>query len=277
MPDAQLIAGRVASVVGMLGSLSTFAELAQDNFDAFAPAQETVSCESGGSVTRLQVDGDGNRRFSAGDSLGQVGNDCREQAEGGGTTQINGRYDVSVLAASGFPYGAGSDWNVRTRQTYSGLTLAVGGFSIRFDGSAEVEDTAKTHTYRFLDLSQSSTLTSNAIQVVSGEATLESARADGTTQGEIGVQFKDVVVRTNVSASEKVNVTVPAATASSLNFGPDGIPFAGALVLQLEKAKVVVTVLAPNQVRVDVDNNNDGSIDATQTLAWSALISAAAL
>lgn len=106
---------------------------------------------------------------------------------------------------------------------------------------------------------------------------MEVAGANGATDGGLAVGFKDLVVLTNLSASDKVSMTASAQAASSLRFGVDGVVSAGTLVLQLEKARVVMTVIAPNQVRVDLDNNNDGSIDATQTLAWSALITAAAL
>lgn len=275
--DAQLIAGRVASLVGMLGSLSLFAELAHDSFSPFAQAQETEACELGGSATRLQSDADGNRTLSAGDSLGLSANACREEGDGDAVMQVDGRYDISVLSVSGMPYGVGSSWTARNRQTYSGFTVAGAGAYVRLDGVAEVEDTARLHTYRFFDISQSGAVATNRIQLRSGEATMEVAGANGATDGGLAVGFKDLVVLTNLSASDKVSMTASAQAASSLRFGVDGVVSAGTLVLQLEKARVVMTVIAPNQVRVDLDNNNDGSIDATQTLAWSALITAAAL
>jgi hypothetical protein len=276
MVDAQLLVGRVGSIFGLLGSLSTFSEVAYDRFRAFAPVQETDACELGGTITRLQADADGDWRISKGDSMGTVLSNCTENTDNG-AMQTNGRYDIAVLdvSGSGFAYGLGSNWSTRSRQKHAGFTIRGGELSVRYDGEVEVQDTLNMHTYNFFGISQSSMLSSNAIQLVSGQATLEATRVNGFLNGPAKVGFNDVVVKTGLSSGEEVLVTVPASTASSLSFGPDSLVNAGSLVLQLQKARVTVTVLAADQVRIDMDNNSDGTIDATQTHTLSSLVEAA--
>lgn len=274
--QAQLIAGRVASVVGMLGSFSAFSEIAYDNFEAFGAASRSNNCGLSGSVTRLQTDTDGNRRVSAGDSLGVIGNACRDEMDDGGAVQMDGRYDISVLAVSGTPYTTGSTWTARNSQTYSAYTLATSQFSLRFDGSVEVEDAYRLRTYRFLGVSQASAITQNFIQLASGSATFETSGLAGSSQAEVLVGFKDMAVVTNLSAAEMVNVKASTSATTPWRF-VNGDLVAGTLVLQLDKAKITVTALTANQVRLDVDNNNDGSVDATQTFTATSLISNATL
>lgn len=186
---------------------------------------------------------------------------------------------MTVLEVSGFgfPYGGGGGWSTRSRQKHNGFSIASDRFSIRFDGEAEVQDTDKLHAYNFSGLSQSSKSSSAFIHLVSGQATLETARSNGSLQGEAKVDFKDVVVKTGLSNAEVVMLTVPASTTSFLGIDQNGVVSAGKLVLQLEKARVLVTVLAADQIRIDVDNNSDGSIDATQTQTFSTLMKAAML
>jgi hypothetical protein len=276
LADAQLIAGRVASVAGVMSFLDTFSEISYDNFEPSGPASETDTCEMGGSYTRLQTDADGNLALSAGDTLASISNGCIEDLEEDGTVQSDGRYDITVLAISGTPYFGFGSWSTRNRQTYTGFTLGTSERSVRLDGTAEIQNSATLNTYRFSDLSQSSPRTLNFIQILSGEAAIEATGTSSSTQN-LNLSFTNMSLVTNLSATDKVRVAASSPAALPLRFGSNGVVSSGSLILQLEKAKVVLTVVAPNQVRIDVDNNNDGSIDATQSMSWAAVIAAATL
>lgn len=279
LTQGQMFAGRVANLVGQSAGATGVSE------DLYVLATSTTAssgaevCEQGGSVSFTRNDADRNNIVSAGDSISLTGANCG-LLEGGATVTLDGRVEAQVLVASGgLYYQPGMVWNLRTRQTYSALAGTINGQTARIDGVVEVDDSQVGSTYRFANYVVSLASSQKAIQVISGDLFINTNvyTAGSTDPTRITAQFNNVVIQTNLSATEKVNLTVPAGAAPQLRFDATGQVIGGTLIVQLDKAKITVTVIAPNQVRVDVDNNNDGSIDATQTLTWAALRAAGAL
>lgn len=276
MTQAQMLAGRAVQ----LADLAAAATLTTQQLYVLATSTVAPSgsepCNGGGTVSYARGDADGNNLVSVGDTITLAGNNCRV-LQGGSSATLDGRVDANVLLASGGSYFQGSgNWNLRTRHTYTAFTATANNVVVRMNGTLEVDDKALVHNYRFTNFVASAPNSGNLIQVSSGDIVLSTVTpaAGSSDTTRTTVQFNGLAVQTSLAANTKVNISVPAAAAPQLRLNAAGQPVGGTLVVMLDKAKITLTVTAPGQVRVDVDNGNDGSVDATQTLAWSALVAA---
>lgn len=277
MAEAQALAGRVARIPGIANSLTEFSRILSNYFDPFGGTSVPNSCSLGGSYTVLQSDPDKNFRLSAGDSVSLIANHC-EDADPASKAKVgmDGRIDLDALDASVFkPYSSAPGWSIRARQRHSAFKIDLDIGSVQLDGSAEVEDKFDEHDYGFFDFHYITSRSSNTVKIHSGKLARKNETIQGRTQTR--ALYSDLVVRTTLPGSDSVSITVPASSNSSLIFGSDGTVLDGVLVLQLDNAKIIVTVVGRDRIRIDVDNNNDGVVDLTSEMSWPALYNAGIL
>jgi hypothetical protein len=272
--QAQQLAGRVAGLFGV-GAATT--QLSQSLVAAYSPNRSgdtRFGCSISGSLTQQQIDADNNLRISTGDTLGMVADNCT-QAVGGQAVTLSGSINMQVLDASvSAPYSSGA-WNLRTRQNYGAFTVVTGATTLTMSGAVEVVDRAEAHQYTFFGLTTSSANAENSTTLKSGGLSIQTTTTQGVSSLAVG--FSDLALQTGVAGIGTVNVAISTASGSTLKLNAQGEVTSGFLALQLDGIKVVLTVTAANQVRLDVDNGSDGTIDATQTIGWQALLAAGSL
>lgn len=276
--QAQLLAGRAAMAANQGATASQLSQIMLSLATTSAPTSGTQSCGLSGSASYTRLDADGNNLVSAGDSITLIGSQCKFSTNGvaGG---LDGQLSALVTQASGGAstsyYTTGTSWLLKTVQSYTALTSTVNGASVKLGGTVEVMDTATNNSYRF---DKFSAVGGSGVNTLLTSGTVAAATISGATDGAVrNLTLTDLSLQTNYAGSDKVAITLPTASQKPLRFNSAGQVVGGTLTLQLDKVKVVVTVTATNQARVDVDNNNDGSIDATQSVAWTSLLSGAAL
>lgn len=274
MPQAQMLAGRAAQLIGLGAGASVITQQLYTLATSNVASSGTQACAGGGSVSYSRTDADASGTVTTGDSISLAGSDCRVP-QAGGTTTLDGRVEAQVtLAKGGTPYLANNLWNLRTRHTYTALTASANGTTVRLNGLVDVDDTFAVASYRFTNFVASAPASGNVIQATSGEIVLTAVTPVAGDATRYTYQFNNLAVQTNLSGTEKINLTIAATGSPQLRLNASAQVIGGAFAVQLDKAKVTVTVTGTNQVRVDVDNNNDGTVDATQSLAWTALLAA---
>jgi len=276
LDQAVLLAGRVGNLWGLAQTVSAFSERLAENYTPGGSDESTGDCELAGSITDTYRDLDGNSRLSAGDVLGMVGNACREYVDARLPVTTTGSVSATLKDVEGIALYMGNDrWLLNSRQTYQDLLLNYPTYSYRWSGSADVSDNAARSVVRFDNLFQQAVTTQTAaIRVMSGEVHREYGNYLNRTVKSL--LFKDVTVRTNLVGSSEVTATIPGDARITLD-ATGASAASGEMKVLVGKDTVIIAVIGVDQVRVDLDLQGDGSIEASRTLSWSALLNNAVL
>lgn len=274
--QAVLLAGRVGNLGGLAGSVSGVSERLEDNFTAFGTEETRGDCELSGSVTDIYRDVDGNRRLSAGDSLGMVAHSCREWDDAGMQHTTTGAVSATVTQADGIIFYLGNDrWMLNTRQNYQDLAVTYPSYSFRWNGFAEASDSAARSVARFDNLVQQSVTTQTAvIRAISGEVHRDFAKDLNKTLTSL--LFKELTLRTNLVGTAEVLATIPGE--SRIVFDPKGsVPVSGEIRVRVGNDVVTIVVTGLDAVRVDLDLKGDGTVEGSRALTWTAMVNNAIL
>jgi hypothetical protein len=269
--QAQQIAGRVISSLAFGISGTVFSAALYDIAISTPTPTGSEVCSAGGTIGYARTDVAPINVVSAGDSISLTGNNCTDASTGVGVT-FNGTVNEVVNSILGTPYTGAGTWALAGTQNYTNLLSATGGQSVTVNGTLAVNDRYDGNAYTFTNYSVSNAATQRATTITSGIVSLE-----GAPLPSVNLRFANLVMQTSLSPTEKVNVSATQTVAQQIFINGSQQVSAGVLPIVLEKVRITVYVTGPNTVRLELDNNADGSIDSTQNVTWTGLVAAGAL
>ena len=276
LDQAVLLAGRVGNLWGLAQTVSAFSERLVENYTLGGSYESRGDCALSGSITNSYRDMDGNWKLSAGDSLGMVGNACQELDDSRLAVTTTGSVFATVKQVEGIIfYGSDDRWLMSSRQTYQDLAMKYPSYGFRWNGSVEVRDNSVRSVVKFDDLIQQSVTTqTSVIHAISGELTREyGSYRDRTIKALL---LKELALRTNLNGTTEATATIPGE--SRIEMDPTGtVPASGEIKVKVGNGAVNIAVIGVDQVRVELDLQGDGSIEASRTLSWTALVGNAVL
>lgn len=276
LDQAVLLAGRVGNLWGLAQTVSVVSERLVKNYTLGGSDDSTGDCELAGSITDSYRDTDSNGKLSAGDSLGMVGHACREYDEARLPVTTTGSVSALLTQVEGIAFYLSHDrWLLNARQTYQELAMSYPAYSFRWNGSAEVSDNAARSAVRFDNLFQQLVTTQTAvIRAMSGEVHREYGNYLNKTVKSL--LLKELTLHTNLVGTNEVLATIPGE--SRITLDPTGAVVAsGEIKVLVGKDAVIIAVTGVDQVRVDLDLQGDGTVDASRALTWSAMVNNAVL
>jgi hypothetical protein len=271
MDQALVLVGRVGALWGVADTTVNVAKRLLDNHNVFGSDQSTGSCWLGGTVRDTYKDVDGNKRVSAGDLLESEAFQCRERATGGAEISSNGKVSLLVRQAEGSQdkyFESFLPWHFSTRQTYTALVSTTPDSVSRLEGAIETEHSHLGAVLRFDQFVRSTQTSQNVVvRVLKGEFRQEYASHVGNPAYK-GVTYTGLDMRTNLTAEREVALT----SWGSMTLSGVGNVLSGQLRVSTGKDSIVVQVLGPDQVRVDLDVDANGTVDASRAGVWSTLV-----
>lgn len=256
VPAASPKSARIQSVVTETENAQVGALLkhAQSVAQATIPP-ETTPCTGGGTVT---VSGNiaSPGALSANDTIVSDFASCIE-----GDTTVTGRFSMRVTTFSGDL--ASGTFTLGVDVTLASFQVTVGGDAATVSGSIAISIGATAGG------TVTVTVTSSSISVTEGGATHTLTQYSSTrtlSAGSFTLDVHGALTSTDFSGSVTFSTT-------TLLQGTDGaFAFVGQLVITgANGATIKVTALDGTLVRIEVDTNGDGVVDATIDTTWSDL------
>jgi hypothetical protein len=226
--------------------------------------QQTVACGTG-TMTVTVNDANNNRVADQGDSADIVLSQCSDATSG---TATNGRMVLTFNAPPPAAFG-GTGNTLNVTLAFTPMVVSSVDFTATANGSVHLVST-RTSPGVGSDLIETSAFAMNVVVAGTTYArTLSnfSATVD-VTATESTTRFSGIVTSSALNnGSVAVATVTPFVRATSAFF-----PASGSATATGTSGKTTLTAIDATQVRIDLDANNDGVVEASQTLLWSSII-----
>ncbi len=224
---------------------------------------ETLPCDSG-SMTITWNDADDDFEVSPGDSLEVAFENCDLL----GQAMLHGATTFTVLAITGDVVSAIAPWSFEATIGFDSLWLTDSEGTAMVDGDLRLATGSEDGLT--VDLSIASDSLSAAVsEVVEYSQTLSDFNLTETLDLNT---LQMVISADGVLASTLMEGSVSFETLAAFVAIGDDYPYEGVMLIADGVSSVLVTVLSNMSVQLEVDEDLDGSIDATLTVAWSDLV-----
>jgi hypothetical protein len=228
-----------------------------------AVVTRSLPCNSGTILVSVN-DGNGNQVLDGGDSATLVFNNCADPT----ADTVNGSLTLGFNAQPTGTLG-GSAYTFDATVVFTSLSVASADFKATADGVLRLVSVRTGLTTGSDVLSTPSF----AVSVVAGGSTYKrslsnfSARVD-LLGAQTSTSFSGIVSSSALSNGSVAFATVnPFVQSTSALF-----PASGSATATGTSGKTTLTALDATQVRIDLDANSDGGVDATQTKPWNSII-----
>ena len=258
-PGGAVVAQRVLQRA-LRAAVSQRKSIASASAQPLAGSTQTDPCAVSGSLVSTWNDVDNNSQLSAGDVLTANFQQCHDTS----TLSING---VVTITLTGTP----TAMQFTANATFQGVTVVYGGVTYTLDGGVALNEV------------DTDTVSSSSFQV--GTAGLTATIASTGYADSIAFDAGMVVASSYLAGTSSLTMTgsfvsqslggrVTLSTPQALyQMAGDAWPSQGqVLVTGAGGSTLLVTVLNKTQVQLQVDANGDGTVDATTTTTWSALV-----
>lgn len=231
---------------------------------------QTVSCQSGGSLTVSVNDADNNGILSAGDNLTIVSNSCVLSS---GT--VTGSLGFVINTLSNYQSSSSTNYSLGVTMNYGKFTVTSSGLVASIDGS--------------LSLAASASGVNTLRETISTPSLIISGSYGGVTRSRSLTSYSSTATRTpdatyNYLTSYSINGTVTSSALSTQSISfvtstpfvrrpADAYPSSGVMVITgASNSKLRITTLNNTQVRQDLDANGDDIYESTSTVFWNSLM-----
>lgn len=270
MDQARVLVGRVGALWGVANTTIEVSKRMLDNFNASGSYDVTGHCQIDGQARNAYRDVDGNRTLSTGDELTVEAFRCKEYSAGVAKVESNGQVKLAVRQAEGVQrnyFESFFPWRFAARHTYASLVSTTSDQISELNGSMDTDHSNEGATLRFDNFARTTETTQKvAFQVLSGEFRLEYANHVGKPSYK-SATYVGLDMRTNLGDQPDF----PFTSWGAMTLRGDGVVLSGQLRISAGNDKVLVTVLGPDQVRIDLDRGGDGTADASFSGLWSAI------
>jgi hypothetical protein len=213
-------------------------------------------CQVSGTMTVTWNDADNNATLSVGDVLTTVANNCQQVA--GETT--NGTMVITAL----------SDTAGRVAMTQ--LSFDTPRHAMTLNGSVRLEDVSANTVQTTIEGPVAVAVTlKHLAPPFTDTVTLQNGfvAREALGNGETFSTFDGLLAST--AAGGVVRLTTPTNTPVR-QFDASDYPYTGALQITGRNGMLQMTVLSADQVRLDLDDDSNGSFESTSTVAWDWLL-----
>ena len=227
-----------------------------------AVSTDTEACGVSGTLTTTFNDVDGNGQISAGDILTITFNQCRDSA----TSLYNGSAVITMATVPSAEQITGTANFQNLSDVEGGLTSTVNGtLAIAETDSDTASDVTLTVGTNGLTETMASTSYNDVITMNSGFAITvdEVFAAQHST-----LSFNGVMTAQSVPGG---HMTLTTKTPFVLN-DSDSFPSSGVLQVQGLHGALLITAQDATNVTVQLDANDDGTYEASESMSWASLI-----
>ena len=263
----------VANVVGLPGipevnaqqgvfkpARSAFSKLSRFDNQFFAPVSGTVSCDTG-QFTIAWTDADNDMQVSTGDSFDITFEQCFFADD---NVTLNGESSVTEITLTGDPVNEIAPWSFMATFGFADLEGTDATDTVMINGDLAVG--LSTENNIVLDLSVA---TSSLTVVQSGET---ETLSDFTITESLNVNTLTITVDSEGTyTSSELNGSVTFETLMTFVIVGDDNPSEGQLLIADNNSSVLVTVIDNLSVRLEIDEDLDGTIDDTIVVSWDDL------
>jgi hypothetical protein len=232
-----------------------------------ATVTQTLSCTVSGTYTVTLNDADGNAALSAGDSLTSVYNNCVSPSASGNFTR-NG------TVASTFTKIVG-DSSIPNSNYQLGLNISFQNVVLNLPATATSTSVVNVNGSMTSDTAINPTGISTATTTIPSFTLSGGPSSFNYTNYQLSLSVNNVTHTYTKSAQGMLNDSIAGtyniSTPIPFQGTVGGNPSVGQLKIEGASAFAYVTAIDTFSAKLDLDNGKDGSTDATQTVAWSAL------
>ena len=220
--------------------------------ESFAP-----NCDSG-TMSGSFNDADNDLTLSTGDSISMTANSCTF-----GDVTMNGRLSISHVVVSGDEFAPPYSMQFTVQAT--NFSVSSGGEVVVLNGGGTIGESSND------GISFTSTFTGKGVQLVAGDDDLTLTNynvqhTENQATGEYSISFNGTISSSNLGGSITVTTDVALSGVGAFDADAGQITCVGA-------GKTSVTLIAVDSlnVRLEVDENGDGTVDQTFSAAWGDL------
>jgi hypothetical protein len=239
--------------------------------------QDTVPCDAG-SIAVSVNDADDDEVPSTGDVLTITENNCRINGEDGAYIITDGTYSLSGLTLEGDPSIAGTNWQfgfkagfsdnytIRVHDGSDDLTVGLDGGMAVDSGSGDngVNESYKLTIASFsVDAELNDTSSASSIKNYADEYLVN----NGT--GEVSEELNGIFTDSDFGGNGRVQIETLDTFTGLLDddhFSAGKLKITGA-----DDSSVTLTIVDAANVTLDVDEDGDGTVDATLAMTWADL------
>ena len=230
-----------------------------------AAITQSIPCDSGSMSLTINLAGSTGSSLRAGDSFSVSFNNCKDNMSG---STVNGRMSAAVVSGSLEAdcdmdmYGTCSDFSLSMsfndlQITERGETSLVdGGFNLTYARATNTNTISGADLYMYSSTGQGVRMSNFNI------ASSLSGSTETTT-------ITMTLASTRINGSVQVQSTTPLVTT---NVDTDDYPSSGVLQITGANSTLTVTVLDATSVQLELDADNDGTIDYTDSpVSWTTI------
>jgi hypothetical protein len=240
-----------------------------------AVISQSEACPGGGSLTMAIDDRDGNSTLSAGDLMTFTFSQCREDA----STMVNGALTMGIASVS----QSATAMQLSGVFTFQQLVMVDDSYTASMNGAMNAtytETSSSTGTTTRLDatvtpagfVAQGSTPTVNDTFTYDGgfvAVAIEFLPSASTTMGWSTTTLNGTVLVASLGGRLTL-ATDPANPVHQMSAALH--PDTGQVSVLGNASRLRLTVLATDNVRSELDANNDGTYESTKELTWAQLL-----
>jgi hypothetical protein len=216
-------------------------------------------CDVSGTITGTWNDADSNGEDSTGDTYNLTFNNCRDIAD----ETVTGNTAITGFVLAG---DLNADYSMTATFTLSNLRIVGSDFDYTYNGAANYAGSRSGNQLTETVTISSLTLAMGAVTQTLSGATVNIT--DNEVTQSYTIAFDGTINSNALGFSITVDTTTPFAGVDDDNVN-NGMPTSGSMTITASDSALIMTATGGNNVRLDVDTNKDGGIDAVVNTTWS--------
>lgn len=216
----------------------------------------SVACSAGGSLTITLDDTDNSGAFSTNDTMALTFNSCNEDGSVINGTMSAANVVLNKTSATAYTFSGA--------MSITNLTFTDGPDTGVINGSINFSESTSD------SILITTTVSVSALNVALATETLAISGFTATVTDNFSTGQYTVASSGTVTSS-KLGGSVTFTTPTTLRGVGSGYPSTGVVKVSGASSSLTMTALSSTSVRLDIDSNNDGTIDSTSTTTWAAL------
>ena len=235
------------------------------NLPAALAVTQSVSCDSGSMSLTLNLSNPLSTTLQTGDSFSVSSDNCVDNQAG---TTTNGSMSATMTSGSLVPgcdetatctdFSLAMSFNDLQITEMGETALIDGGFNLAYASATMTNTVSGSDIYMYSSTGQGVHMSNfNIVSAMSGNTettTVSSTLASTRMNGSVQIQTTTPLVTTDVNT--------------------DNYPSSGVLVITGANSKLTVTALSTTSAQLELDADNDGTVDQTATVLWTDIESA---
>ena len=226
---------------------------------------ETEACASGGSITYMDDDHNGNGKVDAGDSATLTANKCNM----GNGIIMNGQLNLVANSVSGNMDSP--PFSLTANITYNNFEVVVGSSKASGNGTATISFSVQNASNISTKMSTQSLTLAASNANVNTQQTLQGYTASSAINGSIASTSADGILVTSNLNNQSIQIATP--TLFKIDNSRSRYPHQGVMIITgANTTSVRITSVDSTTVKLELDADGDGKYEVNQTKPWSQML-----